>query len=245
MFKYSQAYREFQELLAVSRELLKLERRLKEPPVSSQARQSNGLKGGAAVLMVAAFEGFIQDVVAERLGHIAAKIPYIDACDLHEAVWLHQVFESLNRAMKGHPLAPPPPMKRDRLPNVYLASRSILNGNLDPRIFCDTMGNPNPKNLRLLFKNIGVSDILEKVKPQFDIRWKSPTAATFVEDKLQEIIDLRNRVAHGANMRGIARRDLAEAVRFLEVLSAVIDQELARHINQMLRSVPRRSRPLI
>jgi len=245
MVKYSRAYRDFREQIAVSRELLRAESRLRQPPTPAQVRQSNGLKGGVAVLTVAAFEGFLHSAFSERLEPIVLRIEEIDGCDLPNPVWVHHVFESLNRAMKGHNLAPPPQNKIDRLPAISRASRHVLNGILDPTIFCDTMGNPNPANVKSVFKNVGINDVLTKIKPQFDARWKAPTASTFIEDKLQEIINRRNRVAHSADTLGIARADLAESVRFLSDLAAVIDQELGTHIKHMIKTAPRRTRPII
>ncbi len=245
MYRCSSAYRDFQDSLAVSKELLRLERKLEQPPTSTQVKQSNGLKGGVAVLIVASFEGFLQSVFSERLQVIADQMERIDGRDLPESVWVHQVFESLNRAMKGHPLSPLNGPRSDRIPAIVTASRHVVSGIIDPTIFCDTMGNPNPKNVRALFRNIGINDVIVKVKPVFDRKWKTPTSSTFIEDKLLEIINRRNAVAHRAETRAIARADLGESIKFLSTLAVVLDRELCTHLEAILKQVPERTRPIV
>lgn len=240
MVRYSEAFRELQNQLAISREMVRMESRLKLPLTPTMTRRSHGLKGGVAVLCVAAFEAFLQSAMEERLDRIATLRLEIFAGDLPATVWTHQVFESLNRAMRGHRLAPAADERVDRVPNVARAARAIVSGLIDPVMFSDTQGNPNAKNIRAIFKALGFTDVLVKVKPEFDRRWKAATAATFLEDKLEEIIARRNRVAHNADTGGVASSDLSGAIMFLETLAATLDQELGVCVRDMIAACPRR-----
>ncbi len=59
---------------------------------------------------------------------------------------------------------------------------------------------------------------------------EKPEAQSFVEDKLQEIVNRRHVVAHTADALKITRGNLKESLRFLEILAEVLDAELDNHI---------------
>jgi hypothetical protein len=236
----SRAFKAFTGLLSVSETLLKMESRIPFPVAANRAKQSHGLRGGSIVLMVAAFETYLQSAFEEQVDRLNDRRDRIDVTLLVEDVWLHSVFESLDRSTKSSPSNPLPP-KRDRLRNVLSACRSITDGYLDGKALSRTQGNPNSECVKQLFRRVGVSHPFESMKQPFEaLPGTGPVAETFIPDKLDEIINRRNSVAHNADVQNIARTDLALYVSFLRSLATVVDDQLAQRVRDIERTCPRR-----
>ena len=70
MPRISQALRDFRASISIAESLMKREQRFADPPSPRQFKIVQGLRGGAAVLMVAAFENFLKEVVEEQLSDL-------------------------------------------------------------------------------------------------------------------------------------------------------------------------------
>lgn len=232
---FSEAFQQFKESLGMAEELLKIEQNQHHnPPRANEQKAVRGLRGGAAVLLVAAFESFLRQVMEERLSEISSQHLKLSMQKLPDRMRVTHVYGSLERAMKGPPFQPAIP-KAQRLIEIDRVCKIIIAGNIDPRTFSDTGSNPNSKNVKAMFSNIALEDILVRIKPAFDRKWKKPTAHTFIADKIDEIVNRRHVVAHTADALNITRSDLRESVRFLEVLASVLDLELQNHIKSLIQ----------
>ena len=47
--------------------------------------------------------------------------------------------------------------------------------------------------------------LFQLIKNEFDVNYGSPTAATFIQDKLDEIVNLRHSIEHTSNVSNIGR----------------------------------------
>ncbi|MDQ2713668.1 MAG: MAE_28990/MAE_18760 family HEPN-like nuclease [Chloroflexota bacterium] len=227
----SNALLEFEDSLKMVEELLKIEKKYDNPPRLKDQKAVQGLRGGAVILMVAAFENFLRRTISEHLRELTVH-PKVSFDKLPPRMKVNCVFLTLDNAMKG----PPSRGKVERLPDIERACQLVLSETINPDFFTDTKSNPNAKNVKSIFLEIGLEDIFDQVKNTFDRIWKKPIHQTFIEDKLDEIINRRHRVAHTADTLQITRSDLNESIKFLKILSSVLDSQLKKHISAILKS---------
>lgn len=229
----SSPLKEFKNSLQSAKALMEIERQYSNPPKQKEVLAVQGLRGGAIVLMVASFENFIKRTVAY---HLSALDPLkIAFHKLPDKIRLHNVFMSLEYAMKGKPYQENKD-RIDRLADIDLACRRVFSGIIDPEVFTSTGGNPNPKTIKMILKNIGIDDIFRRITPKFEAKWKKPEANTFIEDKLDEIVNRRHVVAHTADALNISRTDLRQAAKFLALLAELIDSEIQQHVKSLVKS---------
>lgn len=219
----------------MSVELIRQERKLVgDPPAQHQQSIARGLRGGAAVLMVAAFEAFLDDMVAEGIQGVAEYRPAIVFSLLPEKMQVQNAFETLKQAMEG-PKHRPSGTRAQRLPAIKIASASVARDELNPDAFSGTAGNPGKASVRELFKRVGIPDVFMLSQRRFERKWGKPVAVGFTGDKLDEIVQRRHRVAHRADALSISRQDLREAARFLRIFAEVLDIELGYHLRLVCR----------
>ncbi|MGO9414506.1 MAG: HEPN domain-containing protein [Syntrophobacteraceae bacterium] len=220
----------FTESIGLAEALLREEtEKYPSAPRLAEQKAVQGLRGGAAVLMVASFEYFLRQLFVEHIGVLTKQPLRVSFSTLPDVMQVHSIFETLNRGMKG-PLFQKAPSKLLRLPDIDAACRYVISGMVNPEVFAETGNNPNSKSVKAMFSNVGIADIFTKCKSRFDRKWRKPTAQTFLSDKLDEIIRRRHVVAHTADALNISRRDLKDAIRFLKILVHVLDAELNLHI---------------
>ncbi len=203
----------------------------------ASTRQANrpfimGLRGGAAVLMVASFEFFLRRLFEENIARLNTSPPSIDLQKLPEKLKVKIVFDGLEGSMKS-PQYGPPSKKVDRIDSILTACRHLIGEHINPATFTDTSSNPNGDRVKNKFKEIGIPDVFEIIKPDFEAKWGF-VAETFIEDKLNEIVNVRNVVAHTADTLNITRSSQNEALKFLKIVAELLDKEMNKHIKHLL-----------
>jgi RiboL-PSP-HEPN len=227
------ALTDFETTLGQAEALIQREARFQDPPRPQSTRLVLGLRGGATVLMVAAFERFLREMFVEKLDPLTADPPPVAFDDLPDRLRISSVFNSLERATRG-PLHGRPPGKLNRLPDVRRSAGLIVLGRIDADALSDTGSNPNSETVKSLFKDVDCSDVFVRIRTSFEASWGRAEAETFVPDKLDEVVNSRHRVAHRADALNISRAQLAEWPRFLRVLSETLDVELEQHVTSLL-----------
>lgn len=225
----SQAYRDFQDTLHMVEALLKLERRYPDPAPTKSQNKVEGLRGGAMVLMVAAFENFLKELVEEYLDEFTTLPLKFDPNKLPDIVRLHNMLQIIERAEKnGHS------QKRSiKIAQYMSAAQNIIDQRMVVTSFSQlARSNPNPRRVKELFGSLGVEDFFRKIKPSFEKQW-GRVATTFIQDTLQSVIDKRHDVAHTANVLTLTRKDLETYLRFLRVLASVCDTYLKNHLTKV------------
>ena len=232
----SVSYDDFTESLELANSLISIEKdHYSNPPKHNERKFVQGLRGGAAVLMVAAFEHFLHDCMEENLTRLTKTPPLVDFNKLPEKMRIQSIFKTLERAMKGPPFQPSKP-KKDRLVDIESACRIVVSSNINPNMFSETGSNPNSDTVSEMFSSIGISDVFNIIKSKFEKKWGQTVSSTFIRDKLDEIVIRRHVVAHTASALNISRTDLNSSVKFLQVLSQVLYKELNSHIESLLTS---------
>lgn len=232
----SKALEDFIDAVGIAEALVDLERGYQEPAPPAVEKAVLGLRGGASILVVAAFETFLREMFLERLSPLTQH-QSIDFSKLPDKIRMVSIFESLNHAMKGR--KPPPNKRLDRLPDVVAASRVVSAEILSPLPFSDVRSNPNSETVKLMFANLDVPQVLQEVAPEFYALWVKSEATTFIEEKLDEIVRRRNAVAHSVDVRKITRQQLAEAPTFLLFLAVALDTYLERRVEELAKLASR------
>jgi hypothetical protein len=232
----SLAYVAFQPILRTSLELVRIDvRNYHDPPLLSEQDAVRGLRGGSAVLMVAGFETFLDDLITEWVQTLETHAPPVVFSMLPNLLQVENVYKTLDRAMKG-PRYQPPVDRFHRLPEIRRAGGLVANELLNPDAFTGTGGNPGKDAVKALFKQVGMSDMFSEAKPRFESKWRANVSTSFIGDKLDEIVQRRHRVAHRADALSISRRDLRDAIRFLRVFSETLDIECGFYFRRLGRT---------
>lgn len=210
----SEALAQFFEGLKMAEELLKLERNYHNPPRQLEQNVVQGLRGGVAVIMVAAWENFLKQMIEEELAALTLIPSRVNFAKLPPEMQVQSVFQTLERSMRGPPFQEAPP-RVQRIEAIETACKIIISGTINPMAFSDIGNNPNPKIVKRMFSNLGIKNIFFDIKSEFETKWGCSVASSFIEDKLEEIINRRHVVAHRANALNISRSDLKQSVKFM------------------------------
>ncbi len=232
------ALEKFKESLKLASALKELERDKFNKVKQNEQHYIMGLRGGAAVLMVAAFEFYIRRLFEENISSLNTNPLSIDISKLPDRLKVKIVFDGLQNSMNG-PRYGPKTNKVDRINDVTLACKHLIAEHINPQIFSDTNSNPNGETVKEKFKEIGISDVFTKIKINFERKWGSNVAATFIEDKLNEIVNIRHVVAHTANTLNITKKFQNEALKFLKIIAELLEKEIEIHIKGLLISAKR------
>lgn len=228
----SKALGEFSSSLKIAQALIELEKEYTNPPTKAEQPAVSGLRGGAAVIMVASFEAFLKAATVEHLSELTVKPPKVPFANLPDKMRENSIFNSLDAALKAQRHIK---TKRiDRLPGIKVACANIVADVIDPEALSSTQSNPTADTVKSLFSDLGVPDIFGKIHTPFRKAWRKPEAMTFIPDKLEEIVGRRHRVAHTGLALDITRAQLNEASKFLRILAALLDKQLRSHIDALL-----------
>lgn len=223
-------YIQFKESLALASSLKKIERdKYPANPKSDKQPPVMGLRGGAAVLMVAAFEFFLKGLFEEEISTLNTIPVSIDFHKLPDEMKVKTVFHSLNQAMDGPRYEVKPP-KVDRIGEIVAACKLLIGEQVNPKAFSETGSNPNGDTVKKKFKEVGLPNIFDKINTAFIVKWGKPVAHDFIKSKLDEIVRTRHVVAHTADALNITRTNQNEAFKFLKILAELLEKELAKHI---------------
>lgn len=230
---------QFKESLELASALKKLERD-KYPPTPRIDQQPfvKGLRGGAAVLMVAAFEFFLRKLFEENISKLNTIPPSIDFSKLPDELKVKTVFHGLKRAMDGPQFETKLP-KVQRIKEILDASKLLINEHLNPETFSETGSNPNSGSVKEKFKEVGIPDIFMKIKSDFETKWRQVVSNNFIADKLDEIVRTRHVVAHTGDTLNISRKTQNDSMRFIKILAGLLEKEIEQHIKQILVTAKR------
>ncbi|MEU4465272.1 HEPN domain-containing protein [Streptomyces sp. NPDC024017] len=203
------------------------------------------LLAGAVVLLCARFEEFLKEIIAYALERHSLCDPPMTLWDLPENVQVHLISKSLNAALQGirhgEPRTP-----SQRITEGVEAAKHVVGGNIKAEHAIETGGNPGPKTVAELMKLVGVDNAWKRITEHFDASYTAPTLPTIstiavgkLEDRLGQIMRLRNIVAHsGANIPS-SPAEIRFNVAFLSQLSTSIYEVLKDHVQQYARSLGR------
>ena len=231
---HSIAYFDFLNSLKLAIELIRLDR-YNEPLLPKDRNIVLGLRGGAAILMVASFESFINSLPETHMNILIIDYSTIDFSKLPQKMQITNIFNSLDRAMKIK--FRPATKKIDRVIDIKSACRIILNDQVNSDAF--TLGGKNPKDYSVsyCFNIIGKRRIFKKITIEFQKKWGIEVPTQFIKDKLNEIVDRRNLVAHKSIASRITKKDLIESIKYLIIMAKLLDNIYKKQISKIYSKV--------
>ena len=178
-----------------------------------------GLRGGATVLMVAAFENYLRELVEEHLNDMTVEPLRFQIQKVPPKTRRINIENRLERVRR---------QKEDTRVADYLSAAQLVSaGVMMVNSFSGlAQNNPNSKKVRELYNSFGVEDFFKTIKTSFDQVWGIATADTFISDKLDEIVNSRHSVAHSAKILNISRLALQEWLYFFGILGLMCDEAL-------------------
>jgi hypothetical protein len=221
----SQALADFRDGLQLAKELLNIEATYPALPNATQRRPVEALRGGAVVLMVGAWESFLRDMVPEHFQSLTQATSGTHRSTLPEEIQVTAVWNALELALSG-PLHEAS-TKKSRLPEVLRVSRVMAADDIEPRALARMQANPKAQIVAGLFRSVGIPDIWRAVVPAFTAKWG--TAVPDLPQLLDDVVQKRHLAAHSPRLLSVARKDIQDHVRFLEVLAEVLDDHLAAY----------------
>ena len=216
----STAYFDFLNSLTLAIELIRLDN-YDEPLLPKDRNIVLGLRGGAAILMAASFESFLNSLPETHMNILIIDYSTIDFSKLPKKMQITNVFKTLDRAMKTKFGAAT--KKIDRIIDIRSACSIILEDQINSNAFILGGKNPRPDVISKCFKIIGKRRIFEKVTIEFQKKWGTKVPTQFIKDKLNEIVNRRNIVAHKSIASRITKKDLIESIKFIMIMAKLLD----------------------
>ena len=215
-----------------------------DPALSYLAHRpmASPLLAGAVVLLCARFEEFLKDVVVYALERHGYSQPPLALWDLPEDMQIHLIAESLNAAAQAtrHGTRRPAPL---RISESLAAAREVVNGVISAEYAIDTGGNPGSETVKALMKIAGVTEPWKKVSDHLSASYVAPTipgvsTSTIANpaNQLDELIKLRNTVAHSGTSIPAPSSEIRFDVDFLRQLSNSIYDVLKTHVDTFCAS---------
>ncbi|MDH6224709.1 HEPN domain-containing protein [Streptomyces sp. MJP52] len=214
--------------------LISLESVYPDPPDNIDFAKVLALRGACTVLTVASFEKFLRDLFEEELDRLrTAKIPM---GLLPKKLQVEASFASLELALKGD--FSTKGMDRElRLTNVLTAAKLLAKDSFDPKALAATNSNPDSACVKRMFKAVGISDIFQACNDGFTKHWGRQEVSGFTSQKLDSILASRHQVAHTAQAMHISRPELSYNLRFIEVLTRVLHEQLNQYVDEIIAGV--------
>jgi len=184
--------------------------------------------------MVGLFESYLRRLFEEHLFELGEYNWAIPFNELPFAIQKTSVYSSLELSLK-----PPKYLKKkdkfDELAEITKVCQSISSGKVVSKGFGDTRNSANSELVREMFKRVGINEIFKNIENDFIFHWGCPISSSFIFNKLDEIVGRRHNVAHG-QILNIARNDLYESIKFLRILSLVLDNRMGILISEIIAS---------
>ncbi|KKN46938.1 hypothetical protein LCGC14_0668040 [marine sediment metagenome] len=75
--------------------------------------------------------------------------------------------------------------------------------------------------------------IFKKITIEFQKKWGTKVPTQFIKDKLSEIVNRRNDVAHKSIASRITKKDLIESIKFLMIMAKLLDKFYKKQISKI------------
>ncbi|MHB1415077.1 MAG: HEPN domain-containing protein [Chloroflexota bacterium] len=232
----SSALTQLEESLRLCDALLTLESGYSDPPLDPDERRIvQGLRGGAIVIMVAAFERFVEDMIVERFESLATNAPYVRLLNMPVEMQLYCMSTKLDWAVRGRPhdLSDRDRSHAKRVADIVSACQALAEQQVVTDVLGELGGSPNSEHLMSLFKRVGIRDVFAWARFFFDKRWAKAEAKDFLRLKVDDIVDKRHSVAHAADTLKLSRVDLNVSAEFIRVLSQALDEGIEQWVEHL------------
>ncbi|WP_369224161.1 HEPN domain-containing protein [Streptomyces sp. R39] len=200
------------------------------------------LLAGAVVLLCARFEEFVKDVVTYALEKHGEATPEFTLWDLPERLQLLLITKNMNAALQAKRFGKLRD-QMDRINEGKVAAQGIATGKISAGQAIETGGNPGPDTVAELMKLVGVEKPWMQISKYFDAHYAEPTRVELsgialgdLQERLGELVGLRNIVAHSGARIPSSPTDIRFNVHFTRHLADAIYQVLKDRVEEDARS---------
>ncbi|MFK4065282.1 HEPN domain-containing protein [Streptomyces sp. NPDC029674] len=200
---------------------------------------------GAVVLLCARFEEFIKDVVAYALERHGDATPRLMLWDLPEQLQVLLISKNMNAALQAKRFGKTRD-SADRISEGVSAAKGIVAGAINADHAIETGGNPGPDTVSELMKLVGVEKPWPQISKYFEVHYMAPSnpglsgmALGNLQERLRELVNLRNVVAHSGARIPASPAEIRFNVHFARYLADAIYQVLKDFVETYAQSVGR------
>ena len=207
--------------------------RARDPSNPSDRPLVLGLRCGAAVMMVAAFERFLREVFKDYVSFLDCNPPMNWSSPLPESIRLWNIYENL-RLVAGHHLN----TKRKQLIAEMQPVRNLCDKLSKDIIVADAFSsmksNPTSTTLRMMFQKLGVDNIFQEIHAEFASIYHPIPLRLFIETELDRIVKRRHDAAHTADATQFTGTDLVNDLQIMKSLAKAIDSKLKQTVDEII-----------
>lgn len=219
-------------------EMCDLEKSIQSEIISpSEWDITNGVRGGALMLLVGAFEKYIKDSIKESIQKIKIAEPKILLRNLPKEMQIQNMYNTLNIAINGKSFEKVKKNNVDRFPIIIEAGKIVYKMEINSEAFTDLGSNPNSGKINTMYKHLGLMDIFSVIKDEFSDQYDlvpEKNVSEFIRDKLDGIVIKRHRIAHTANANDITTEDILGYSKFLRTLISSLDKIIIDYIDAVI-----------
>jgi hypothetical protein len=186
------------------------------------------MRGAVTVLLVATLESYLKGLFSEMADVMEAARQTKGRRILSDALHMRQHFLAIEwlRALRQE--------RSQKHPILVRISGEIAGDKIVAEALANTFANPGPTVVKEMLANIGVDNWPQPLNAQYSQVSGAAVHPTFVHDKLQEIVDRRNEVAHTGVALSISRVQLAEWIDFVQHVGKSLDLIVVRRIKTLI-----------
>ncbi|MFF3523247.1 HEPN domain-containing protein [Streptomyces albidoflavus] len=199
----------------------------------------------AVVLLCARFEEFLKDVVAYALERHGEANPTLMLWDLPEQLQVLLISKNMAAALQARRFGKP----RDyalRISDGLATAKELIAGKINAGHAIETGGNPGPDTVSELMKLTGVEKPWLQISRYFDAHYEAPTSPELsgmalgnLQERLRELINLRNVVAHSGTHIPSSPAEIRFDVHFARHLADAIYNVLKDYVETYAQSIGR------
>ena len=211
--------------------------------------KSAPLLAGAVVLLCARFEEFIKDVVAYALERHNFANPPVVLWDLPEEVQVRLISRNMSAALEVNRHG----RIREyavRISDGVAAAQALTAGRIEAQFAITTSGNPGPETIKDLMRLAGVESPWKCISRHFESTYVMPVIPGLsnpviggIEERLRQILRLRNMIAHSGATIPSSSAEIRFNVDFLSQLSDSVYAVLKETIERIAHSKGRQPAP--
>lgn len=212
-----------------------------EQLLSSKKRTlANGIHRSCVLLLASYLERYVESLVVEAIDALNNANLLVQS--IPESLRLSQVKESLSELS----LCLQKDMTKDNAAKTLRLSQSILVkydwflddlrpfGKLigEPLIGGTRFSNPSPEKVEELFRHLGINSVVGRV-----IGLEKKPDKSAVRDKVKEMIDKRNDIAHTGGTVTVTKQDVADYLHYCRRLVRGLDVLVGQDVQKMIGGV--------
>lgn len=190
------------------------------------------LNRSAIVLCAAHLEGFIEDLFSESMQSILAGRPNVAAVPMEiRLLCLRPLATSVRDVRRPEQTEEALGRLLTQAINLGHPRRRLRPTDINVGAVLWEFSTPTPSAIDSLFGHLGMHELLNR------LRWRGMRSAR-IRQRLQELVDRRNEIAHGTIGVHVGRAEVAYFRAFLPRFSRLLDGTVRNHIRSFMGADP-------